>query len=86
MTPRSSAAGIGPVVGAATLGYFAGGAARSDATATMGRAFLDLEPSARRLRVCDGGKCLASLERMEEEEEVVVGARRYCAIGAQRKG
>lgn len=86
MTPSSSAAGIGPVVGAATLGYLAAGAACSDATAMMGRALLVLEPSARRRRGRDVGEFLAaSLGRRPAEEEVV-GARRYRAIGAQRKG
>ena len=85
MTPSSSAAGIGPVVGAATLGYFAGVAVCSDATAVMGRALPDLEPSTGRRRVRDGGEFLAaSLGRRAEEVEV--GARRYRAIGAQRKG
>ena len=85
MTPSSSAAGIGPVVGAATFGYFAGVAVCSDATALMGRALPDLEPSTGRRRVRDGGEFLApSLGRREEEVEV--GARRYRAIGAWRKG
>lgn len=85
MTPSSSAAGIGPVVGAATLGYLAGGAACSDATAMMCRALLVLEPSARRRRGRDVGEFLTpSLGRRAEEVEV--GARRYRAIGAQRKG
>jgi hypothetical protein len=53
-----------------------------------GRALPDLEPSARTRRVRDGGEFLAtSLGRRAEEEEAVavVGARRYRAIGAQRK-
>jgi hypothetical protein len=72
MTPRSSAAGIGPVVGAATLGYFAAG---SDATAMTGRAMLDLQPSARKRRAPGGGDPLAaSLERREEDEAVAEGS------------
>ena len=67
------------------MGYFAGVAVCSDATAMMGRALPDLEPSTGRRRVRDGGEFLApSLGRREEEVEV--GARRYRAIGAQRKG
>jgi hypothetical protein len=55
-----------------------------------GRALPDLEPSARTRRVRDGGEFLAtSLGRRAEEGEAVavavVGARRYRAIGAQRK-
>lgn len=76
MTPSRSAAGIGPVVGAATLGNLAGGAACSEATAMMGRALLDLDPSGWSRRVRDGGEFLAaSLGRMAEEEAVEVGAR-----------
>jgi hypothetical protein len=86
MTPSSSAAGIGPVVGAATLGYLAGGAACSDATAMMCRALLVLEPSARRRRGRDVGEFLTPSLGRKVEEEVEVGARRYRAIGAQRKG
>jgi hypothetical protein len=56
----------------------------------MGRALLVLEPSARRRRGRDVGDFLAASlgRRAGAAEEVVeeVGARRYRAIGAQRKG
>jgi hypothetical protein len=83
MTPRSSAAGIGPVVGAATLGYFAAGADCSDATAMTGRALLDLQPSARKRRAPGGDDPLAASLERREEAVAKVGARRYRAIGAQ---
>lgn len=83
MTPSSSAAGIGPVVGAATLGNLLGAAGCSDATAMIGRACVDLEASERRARI-GTGEVLAYLGR--EEAMVVVEGRRYRAIGAERKG
>ena len=83
MTPSSSSAGIGPVVGAATLGNLLGAAGCSDATAMTGRACLDLEASARRERI-GAGEVLAYLG--SEEAVVLVEGRRYRAIGAERKG
>jgi hypothetical protein len=71
-------------VGAATLGNLLGAAGRSDATAMIGRACLDLEARPRRDRI-GGGEGLASREGSEEAVAVVEG-RRYRAIGAERKG